>query len=168
MSPVFLVLIKEIIQVPGEFRQQFWQVIEGYLTLQNALAADDVSEAGKSAQRVFKALSVVEMGLLGEEAHSVWMQSSSGITEALKSIDKAENIEQAREAFKSLSDEVIVVVQRFRVFGSKSLYKFNCPMAFDNKGADWLQSDKDTRNPYFGASMLKCGQVMEVIGEEPK
>ncbi len=41
-------------------------------------------------------------------------------------------------------------------------------MAFNNKGADWLQMDKDTRNPYFGASTLKCGQVMEVIGEEPK
>jgi Cu(I)/Ag(I) efflux system membrane fusion protein len=39
-------------------------------------------------------------------------------------------------------------------------------MAFDNKGADWLQMDKDTRNPYFyfGASMLKCGQVIEEIG----
>ncbi len=158
----------EIVEVAEEFRQQFWQVIEGYLKLQNALAADDVSEAVKSAQRVFKALSVVEMSLLGDEAHSIWMQSSSGITEALKSIDKAENIEQARKAFKTLSDEVIVVVQRFGVFGSKSVYKFNCPMAFDNKGADWLQTDEDTRNPYFGASMLKCGKVIEVIGGKTK
>jgi Cu(I)/Ag(I) efflux system membrane fusion protein len=41
-------------------------------------------------------------------------------------------------------------------------------MAFDNKGADWLQTDEDTRNPYFGASMLKCGKVIEVIGGKTK
>ncbi len=46
--------------------------------------------------------------------------------------------------------------------------KWICPMAFDNKGADWLQMDEDIRNPYFGASMLKCGEVVEVIGEKTK
>ena len=37
----------KIIEVSDEFRQQFWQVIEGYLTLQMALAANEASEAGK-------------------------------------------------------------------------------------------------------------------------
>jgi Cu(I)/Ag(I) efflux system membrane fusion protein len=41
-------------------------------------------------------------------------------------------------------------------------------MAFNDKGADWLQKDEDIRNPYFGASMYTCGQVTEVIGEKPK
>jgi len=41
-------------------------------------------------------------------------------------------------------------------------------MAFNNKGADWLQIDEDIRNPYFGASMYKCGQVIDVIGTKPK
>ena len=38
-------------------------------------------------------------------------------------------------------------------------------MAFDNKGAGWLQSDKDVLNPYFGASMLRCGSVTETLFE---
>jgi Cu(I)/Ag(I) efflux system membrane fusion protein len=37
-------------------------------------------------------------------------------------------------------------------------------MAFDNKGAGWLQLNDQTRNPYFGAQMLQCGGVQEVIG----
>jgi Cu(I)/Ag(I) efflux system membrane fusion protein len=37
-------------------------------------------------------------------------------------------------------------------------------MAFDNRGADWLQNDDQTLNPYFGQMMLKCGGVKEVIG----
>jgi Cu(I)/Ag(I) efflux system membrane fusion protein len=32
-------------------------------------------------------------------------------------------------------------------------------MAFGNSGADWLQADKSVANPYFGASMLRCGSV---------
>lgn len=32
-----------------------------------------------------------------------------------------------------------------------------CPMAFDNKGAHWVQKKGQIMNPYFGASMLHCG-----------
>ena len=36
-------------------------------------------------------------------------------------------------------------------------------MALEKQGGDWLQKDKETRNPYFGAAMLKCGDVKEEI-----
>ena len=32
-------------------------------------------------------------------------------------------------------------------------------MAFDDRGAAWLQQRDGIRNPYFGASMLVCGEV---------
>ena len=32
-------------------------------------------------------------------------------------------------------------------------------MAFDDKGAAWLQAGETIANPYFGASMLRCGVV---------
>ena len=34
-------------------------------------------------------------------------------------------------------------------------------MAFDNKGGYWLSETEDIRNPYFGASMLSCGEVKQ-------
>ena len=40
-------------------------------------------------------------------------------------------------------------------------------MAFGGRGARWLQSDKQVRNPYFGAEMLQCGEVVEVIKARP-
>jgi Cu(I)/Ag(I) efflux system membrane fusion protein len=94
------------------------------------------------------------------------MDNSMKMKAALDKIKEAEGIEPMRGGFEGLSNELIVVVKQFGVYGAKALYKFHCPMAFDNKGADWLQMDKDTRNPYFyfGASMLKCGQVIEEIG----
>jgi Cu(I)/Ag(I) efflux system membrane fusion protein len=158
----------KIIEVSEKFKQQFRTVIEDYLTLQRALAADDAKKAIESVEQALKSLSEVDMSLLDNQAHKIWMQSSGAMTQALKNVKKEGNIEQLRKAFKSFSDEVIITVTQFQVFGPEPLYRINCPMAFDNKGADWLQINKDTHNPYFGASMLKCGQVIEVIGDKTK
>jgi Cu(I)/Ag(I) efflux system membrane fusion protein len=44
-----------------------------------------------------------------------------------------------------------------------TLYVQHCPMAFNNKGADWISREHDIRNPYFGASMLTCGDVTDTL-----
>ena len=158
----------EIFEVPDEYRRQLWGVVQKYLSLQDALAGDDKHAAAQAAGETLEALSAVEMSLVRGEAHNVWMENSMKMKAALNKIKEAEGIEPMREGFEALSNELIVVAEQFGVYKEKTLYKFNCPMAFNKKGADWLQMDKDTRNPYFGASMLKCGQVVNVIGEEPK
>jgi Cu(I)/Ag(I) efflux system membrane fusion protein len=41
-------------------------------------------------------------------------------------------------------------------------------MAFGNAGADWVQRGEVIQNPYFGASMLRCGsfeRIFEPLGE---
>src|SRR5690606_2826422 len=35
----------------------------------------------------------------------------------------------------------------------------HCPMAFDDKGASWLQRGDEILNPYFGSEMPSCGSV---------
>ncbi len=154
----------EIFEVPDEYRKQLWGVVQKYLLLQDALASDDKDGAAQASGETLEALSAVEMSLVSGEAHNVWMDNSMKMKAALDKLKEAEGIKLMREGFEGLSNELIVVLKQFGVYGAKTLYKFHCPMAFDNKGADWLQMDKDTRNPYFGASMLKCGQVIEEIG----
>jgi membrane fusion protein, copper/silver efflux system len=39
-------------------------------------------------------------------------------------------------------------------------------MAFDDIGADWLQTDTTIANPYFGAEMLRCGAITKT--EQPR
>jgi YHS domain-containing protein len=36
-------------------------------------------------------------------------------------------------------------------------------MAFDNRGASWLQRGDAINNPYFGQAMLRCGEIKETI-----
>ena len=76
---------------------------------------------------------------------------------------KAKDIEVLRLSFALLSEQMPVVARQFGPPGKSTLYQLKCPMAFTNRGATWLQQDEDTRNPYFGSAMLKCGSVIEVI-----
>jgi Cu(I)/Ag(I) efflux system membrane fusion protein len=158
----------EIFEVPDEYRRQLWGVVEKYLLLHEALASDDKDSAIRTAGEVLQSLTGVEMSLLSGNAHNIWMDNSTKMKAALDKIKEAKAIEPMRVGFEGLSNEIIVVLKQFGVYEDKTLYKFNCPMAFNNGGADWLQKDEDIRNPYYGASMLKCGQVKEVIGKKPK
>jgi Cu(I)/Ag(I) efflux system membrane fusion protein len=45
-------------------------------------------------------------------------------------------------------------------------YEAYCPMARDGEGASWLQREAELRNPYFGAMMLRCGDIVRRFGAE--
>ena len=160
--------VREIPDVPGAFREQIWGFVEKYSSLHEAMAADDKDGAVKAAQSAIQALSRVDMSLVSGKPHEVWMGGVGGMNKALGAIKEGVQIEAARQAFELLSNELIAVVRQFGIPENRVLYRLHCPMAFNNKGADWLQMERDTRNPYFGASMLKCGEVAEVIGVKTK
>jgi Cu(I)/Ag(I) efflux system membrane fusion protein len=57
-------------------------------------------------------------------------------------------------------------VERLGVEIKGPIFELYCSMAFNNRGAIWLQQDEDIRNPYFGAQMLKCGEVKRQLKGE--
>ena len=59
-----------------------------------------------------------------------------------------------------------MLIETIAAFGidDKMVYVQHCPMAFDNKGADWLSFDSEIRNPYFGDKMMKCGITKDTLG----
>lgn len=38
-----------------------------------------------------------------------------------------------------------------------------CPMADEGRGAYWLSRENEIKNPYYGATMLRCGETIERI-----
>ena len=52
-----------------------------------------------------------------------------------------------------------------RAFDGK-LILMHCPMVYEDRGASWLQASEPLQNPYFGSSMLKCGEIIEHLGEQ--
>ena len=77
-------------------------------------------------------------------------------------ITAAGDIESQRVAYSTLSDDFIALVKKSGLSGGE-LYVDYCPMALNDKGAYWLSSKKEIRNPYFGDKMMTCGEIKETI-----
>ena len=54
---------------------------------------------------------------------------------------------------------MIDLVRTYGIDQVGDLYIVHCPMAFDDKGGDWLSKVPTVLNPYFGDEMLRCGSV---------
>ncbi|MCJ7545090.1 MAG: efflux RND transporter periplasmic adaptor subunit [Phycisphaerae bacterium] len=137
-------------------------VFDAYLAASQALARDDVAGAVAAAGLARQTLSAVDMTLLSAEEHQAWMASAEGLDKALAELAGAADLQAARKAFAGLSESMISLARRYGP-GGGALVRLHCPMAFDRRGADWLQRDRQVRNPYFGSAMPECGEVVETI-----
>ena len=72
------------------------------------------------------------------------------------------DIQVARAAFALLSESMIVSTKCYGIAG-EPVHRIHCPMAFGNRGGDWLQRSEKTENPYFGSAMFRCGVMKETI-----
>lgn len=154
--------------VPQGFRKQLSDFWQSYRVLSSALASDDAAAAARALENARGSLDRVDMRPLEGEAHETWMKALANLRKSLAATDKAKDIHAVRAAFALLSAELEHVIRRFGLADAGPVYKLHCPMAFNNRGADWLQNVKEVRNPYFGAAMPKCGDVVETISTRPR
>lgn len=133
-----------------------------YLNLKDALVADKLTEAQKAAVHMQTSLASVDMAVFKDRAHDTWMTFSDDLERALEHAPHAKTIEELRKAFQPISNTMIALSKSFKPM-NKTMYVQHCPMADNNKGADWLSLDKDIKNPYFGESMLTCGEVTATV-----
>jgi len=148
---------------PDAFRAQVAAVLNPVLAMGNALADDNLDAAVIAAAQAQQALGAVDMNLLSAEAHVRWMTSVEALNLSLTKVTAAQEIEPFRLAFAALSSEMARVAGMFAPLRAAPLYILHCPMAFDDRGASWLQQDQAVRNPYFGKAMLTCGDVTGTI-----
>ncbi|PVW13736.1 efflux RND transporter periplasmic adaptor subunit [Marixanthomonas spongiae] len=154
--------MNERIDVSTKFQQQLKQVFDGYIDLKNALVNDIVDNAQQAAERIEKSLSKVDMKLLEDEkAHKHWMTIQKELKSSSNAISLSSDIKTQRDHFKHLSAHMISSVQLFGV--NQKAYSQFCPMANSNKGAYWLSLEKEIQNPYYGQSMLTCGEVRDTF-----
>ncbi|PRX56126.1 DUF3347 domain-containing protein [Flagellimonas meridianipacifica] len=119
---------------------------EQYVHIKNDLVGSNSGDAQKGAVMLNEALEKVE--------------GSDAALSATQKIAATDNIKRQRKAFSDLSNEMEALLKGTVTSGK--IYKDFCPMAL-NGGAYWLSSIENIRNPYYGARMLSCGKVEEVI-----
>lgn len=74
---------------------------------------------------------------------------------------KDQPIAGQRKAFVAVSDAAIELARRAKLSQHPSLYVMHCPMAFEDKGANWMQREEELANPYYATQMKRCGEVVE-------
>ncbi|MFO7657571.1 MAG: efflux RND transporter periplasmic adaptor subunit [Bacteroidales bacterium] len=133
-----------------------------YLKWKNALVEDNFEAAQKMATNMKSALDKIDMGMFKGNAHSVWMDYQGKLRNSLQHVQHFSDIEELRNAFQTVSANMVEMADIFNPPGG-TIYVQHCPMADNNKGADWLSTEKEIRNPYYGSSMLTCGEITKEI-----
>lgn len=135
-------------------------VISDYLEIKNALVNDDQETAAKAGERLAKSLGEFKK----DDYSSEEQQELNDIIEDAK--EHAEHISKSpiahqREHFDILSKDMIDMIA---ITGTdRKLYQAYCPMYNENKGAQWLSTEQEIKNPYMGAKMMNCGKVQKEL-----
>jgi hypothetical protein len=136
------------------------KVVTNYLDIQKALANDQFAEAQSAAKTL--------LDQLNRETPEKIKSTVAGLIQSTESIATAEHMRSARREFKALSNGIQLLIEEQGTTGMQDLYVVRCRMAFKDKGANWIQADTAVTNPYFGAQMPRCGNVLKQIAEKTR
>ncbi|HET8860647.1 efflux RND transporter periplasmic adaptor subunit [Marivirga sp.] len=154
--------VEERFEISNEAKSELNPLYTKYFELKDALTQDDFQTAMTKAKELKTVFEEIDMTAFQEDAHEKWMDSHETMKKVLEHIHHHNNIEDLRKNFIALSDWMIQLTEIFHPI-SETLYLQHCPMADNDQGADWLSKEEEIVNPYFGESMLGCGEVVEKI-----
>lgn len=144
------------VEVSAAFSQEISAVVAAYFQVKNSLVKDQVPSA--ASQILAQALAKVNSSAGTGRDQAKWEKIKAELSLATSKLKTAKDLSAARTHFSSLSAAIIQIAETYQL-PQKLVYQDYCPMAFNNKGGYWLSEIENIENPYFGASMLSCGEV---------
>ncbi len=150
------------IAVPEAFIESLNPLFGAYFQAQEALAADQFVNFRDAAGDVDFAIELAEAAPLRGKARDAWNTYSHAMAKSASEAASATDIATARVLFEDMSKAILQLEYAFG-HGSGQSFEMYCPMAFDFKGAAWLQRKDLLANPYFGAEMLRCGTTEAIF-----
>lgn len=149
------------------FSSQMVSFVSVYLRAVQALAQDDMAAARAQARTAASLLTNITPAGYDAAVRAAWPAISSNLHAGCSGMLAADDLHQMRDSFWQLSQGVLAAVRAFHLSGTPAWYAAHCPMAFDDAGAEWLQDAREIANPYFGAQMLRCGEITETFEPLP-
>ena len=119
-------------------------LVEPYIAIQETLARDSLEKLSELSAQIVVAAEPV--------------QNQASVDEMVAGAGRvaAQDIDTARAGFQKMSMGLITYLKAHTEQRSGYEVVF-CPMAFNNKGAYWVQKTGEIVNPYHGMMMLHCG-----------
>lgn len=149
-------------QTDIKFKKQLTETYQKYIKMKDAFVASDVKKISDAAILVNKSLSAIDRNLLKGDSHKIWLDYFKSLVKNIQHIISEKDIKKQREYFANFNTVFYQSIRTFGLDATKTYYQY-CPMAFNNKGGYWLSEIKEIKNPYFGETMLKCGETRETI-----
>jgi len=146
-----------------KLRTSLAPMVELYLKIQFQLSHDQWLGLTELAQQ-FKILSdKADPSELSAVEVNLWHSLMDPVKTAWEHLPHQGNIDGYRKNFKQVSQAMIAMISKVG-HELPTVKVVFCPMA----SASWLQTKSDIENPYFGMSMLNCGEIKHVLSAIPK
>ena len=126
-------------------------LLKHYYQVSDALVAGNAAVAATHAAAFVKAANATDYKVISEGNITTLVKDASNIA-------ASKDISKQREYFMNFSKNMTTVAKANKL-SDKPVYEVYCPM----KKASWLSADKAIKNPYYGSSMLTCGEVKSTI-----
>lgn len=123
------------------------KVYRAYIVLKNALVETNYETSKSAADSLSKTLA--EGGMEAESKLAALIATDT-------------SIEGQRKQFTDLNTSLITKFKAASLSTGK-IFVQRCPMANNGDGGEWLASESNIRNPYYGDEMMECGSVIEEI-----
>ncbi len=120
------------------------ETLATYIAIQETLAADSLEGVTAHAEKLATDLDSID----------------PAAAQAAREIAQTAAIQDARRHFETISNTLIASLRNDGI-PNEGYFEAHCPMAFNNRGASWIQTNNTINNPYYGAEMLRCGLIRQ-------
>jgi hypothetical protein len=131
-------------------------IVNSYLKLKSAFVNSDPEKIKESAAHFIDVVNLNANIKSDSPDQKNFNKMKSSILKYSSEIYESDKIEAQRKSFARLSVMMWDLLKESENL-SRNIYYMYCPM----KDSFWLSAESAIKNPYYGASMLNCGNISD-------
>lgn len=131
-------------------------IMNSYLQVKDALVKSDPGKAASAAAELTNIIKTANPDEWAVKEKKAFEAVSKTLQESAEAISKTTDLAKQRTAFSALSISLWKIIEVAEGIKGKIYYQY-CPM----KKAYWLSLESAIKNPYYGSSMLTCGNISD-------
>lgn len=146
------------------FNKSFAAVLSNYYALKDAFVKEDTAKITASSKALIIAADSLKLNEVKADTSLIETakMNTQNLRDEVKGLLGEVGIENKRKSFQMATSDMYDLLRVVR-YDREKVYMQHCPMAFENKGADWLSNTSEIMNPYIPKKMLDCGEVKDSV-----
>ncbi|MEW5908634.1 MAG: DUF3347 domain-containing protein [Thermodesulfobacteriota bacterium] len=136
-----------------KFDDAMQPILMEYLKITDALASDKSDPVPDAAKKIEGLAQTLSSSMITGEHAGHYKNIPKNLLESSKKMTQAKDIAKMRSALSELSKPMAMWASMSKPAGINVVY---CPMY----PGSWLQKGAAVRNPYYGAKMSRCGDII--------